>query len=415
MSAQSADSTSSNSSSERSRLVFVLAVVTVAQSPLLVLHFSYLWNLEHYQYFPIVIGAIAILIRTRWIASPRTCLQPVGSIYNRLFFFSATASLFLLAIAVIYYSPWLAAIAAVFTAGAALVKLQQFRQIRNVVGVWFLHWLLIPLPFRYDQDAILFLQKVSTKFSSLILDLAGHAHTTEGNILSVPGRDFFIDEACSGIMSLMTMVAASAVVAVWRNRPVLHCVLLITSAIFWAVFMNILRILLIAHFHLQLKIDLSAGWQHELTGLLLFSLGSLAVLSTDNILQFLLAPVRNQQLWGELKTPRNPATRAWNLLVVAGDPAERGKAVTVESSAKSSPESDAARAPVTLPGWAYVHAAAFVLLGVLQLGVIAQIKNQALGLERPPGYADAKSVLTRDSLLPVNSNWKLVGFEHETT
>ena len=84
-----------------------------------------------------------------------------------------------------------------------------------------------------------------------------------GTVLQLQGRDFFVDEACSGIVSVMSVIAVGAIWVVWTNRTLLHAVLLLMLGVMWAVLMNVARITAIAIAHDRWQYDLSTGWQHD--------------------------------------------------------------------------------------------------------------------------------------------------------
>lgn len=398
------------SSSIRVPPIAAFLAIVAAFLPLLILHFAYLWRLTHYQYFPFILIAVIYLLwdRLRTTADPESVSARKGRT-DRRFFLILSAGLVLLVIAVYLFSPWLAAVAFIITLGAFAVKLRQARPIVNLTGIWLLLWLLVPLPFRYDLDLIQWLQRVSTNVSSGILDLLGKLHHTEGNVLSFPGKDFFVDEACSGIMSLMAMVAAAAIIAVWRNRTLLHALLLIAGGFFWAGFMNVIRIALIAFVHFRFQVDLSSGWQHEVTGFVLFALGFLAVLGTDALLQFLLRriPVPDD-------AEGNPLVRAWNRLAGFADPLRRAS-----EPVEHFPENPVATTPAMkppanrsgpAPRWLRAYAVIFLVFGIFQIGIIRQLRKAA-HVENTPGFADTRNLVSRDSLTPRNPDWVLVDFQ----
>ena len=55
-----------------------------------------------------------------------------------------------------------------------------------------------------------------------------------------------MDEACSGIVSLMSIVAVGAIYCVWRRYSLLRTVCLLVVGIGWAFVSNVFRILVIA-------------------------------------------------------------------------------------------------------------------------------------------------------------------------
>ena len=148
-------------------------------------------------------------------------------------------------------------------------------------GVWLLPWLVVPLPFGRDQMLITMLQRGSSQVSSIVLDWFRVPHLMEGNTLILPDKQFFVDEACSGIVSVMSIIACAVIYGVWRNRPPLHLVLLASAGVGWATLMNVVRISVIAIAYHWSGVDWSSGTPHEILGLLIFLITFVALVSTD--------------------------------------------------------------------------------------------------------------------------------------
>ena len=79
----------------------------------------------------------------------------------------------------------------------------------------------------------------------------------EGNTLFLPDKQLFVDEACSGIVSVMSSVACAVVYSVWQIRPPIHLVLLALASVVWATLMNVVRICAITIVHNRWGVDWS--------------------------------------------------------------------------------------------------------------------------------------------------------------
>jgi exosortase/archaeosortase family protein len=198
-----------------------------------------------------------------------------------------------------------------------------------------------------------------------VLDLIGIDHLMEGNILRFPNKDFFVDEACSGVVSVMAVLAASSIYAVWRNRTLLHMILLLCCGVIAAVAMNVVRISAVALVHVKWGWDWSTGLSHELLGFSTFAGTIVAMVSVDCVLRFLLdpIPVRGKSV----DEAQNPLVRGWNRLVTLWSPAQgtgdvqRGRAL---------PQLLEAIRPTVQLGFA--AAVAFGALAVLQSVTLAR-------------------------------------------
>lgn len=288
----------------------------IAFAPLMYFHLLGLWAEEYYQYFPFVLGAVGWFMWDRWKhAEPTTDSR----FQNGLFWTFLVGGLCLLAFATLIWSPWLASFAFVLVMGAAALQVyRQHGRITNQFGIWCLLWLLVPIPLQFDQRFVVRLQQVSARLSGQVLDILRIDHLMSGTVLQLPDKQFFVDEACSGIVSVMSVIAAGAIFVVWRNRTLLHSIAVLMSGIVWAVVMNVGRITVIAIAHAWWDIDLSTGWQHDALGLVLFSLTFISLVSTDSLLSFLGDPIARPI--AEREAPKNSLVRFWNRLVTLFDP-----------------------------------------------------------------------------------------------
>ncbi|MFB3106700.1 MAG: exosortase U, partial [Pseudomonadales bacterium] len=134
--------------------------------------------------------------------------------------------------------------------------------------------------------------------------------------LELPGKQFFVDEACSGIVSVMSVIATGAIYVVWRNRSLQHSIVLLLAGVAWAVVMNVGRVTTIALAHAWWSRDLSTGWQHDVLGLVLFCITFLALISTDALLVFFFDPVLLTLTTGNSKW----LATLWNRTLIAFDP-----------------------------------------------------------------------------------------------
>lgn len=198
--------------------------------------------------------------------------------------------------AVLLYAPWLAALSLIVLLAGVTAAIARHRHLTYLWGIWALLWLTLPLPFAMDQRLIVRLQGWSSMWSSWLLDALGVRHLMEGNTLTLAsgGKQLFVDEACSGIVSVMSIVACGAIYGVWKNRPPLHVVLLAVLSVFWAFVTNVLRISTIAIVREWWGLDWSAGTAHEVISLVVFCIAFGALVATDLLLTGLLAPIGTQ-------------------------------------------------------------------------------------------------------------------------
>ncbi len=267
------------------------AVLCVGYGPMLATYFAQQWSREHYQFFPFVLAAFAWLLwRNGRLAQPRAAEDTYDGRPGVIAFLAV--SWVLLAVAYLSDSPLLSLLSAILLIAAAFVQIDARWHVPYLWGIWALLWLVVRPPFNRDQKLIEFLQRRSSEASSLFLDWTGARHLMDGNVLILPEKQFFVDEACSGIVSVLSIIACSAIYGVWRNRAPLHVLLLALAGIGWATLMNVVRITTIAIAFERWGVDWSSGTSHEILGLVIFTFVFLALVSTDYLLLAFLAPIQ---------------------------------------------------------------------------------------------------------------------------
>ena len=270
--------------------LFWVALVC-AYLPLVLMHFHSLWQRTHYQFFPFLLVAVAFLLWRRWPKWEESEFIPASRTAKRLLVFS----MLLLTAAVILFSPYLGFIAALLMVGGVLAHFAGRGFRTELFSSWILLWLLVPPPFRGDDRLITWLQSFTSEGASIVLDRLGVLHLLAGNVIDLPGRSLFVEEACSGIQSLFALMSCAAILVVFSRRRAIPAVLLVASTVFWAGLFNIVRITTVVYALARWDIDLSSGWQHELLGVVVFILAMLMLFSTDRFLWVLGA--WNRPVW----------------------------------------------------------------------------------------------------------------------
>jgi exosortase len=257
-------------------------LIGLSFSPLALVHLRNLGMDERYQHFPLVLGAVGVLLWTRW--SQREVCRTQYSVAVSLAMLIAGAGCAVAS--VVLLSPWLAFAAACMVSASFLLDWHG-RSAYRFLPVMLLLLLLLPLPMQMDDALIVKLQDISSRAASLLLDFFGVRHLLSGHIIEVPGAKFMVEEACSGVRSLFAMIALAAIFVVYERRGIVCGGLLIAGAFCWSGAMNVLRIVTVVLSQLMLGVDVAHGWRHDLLGLVTFVLGMAMLFSTDQLLLFL--------------------------------------------------------------------------------------------------------------------------------
>ena len=249
------------------------------------MHVRQIWMRPHYQFIPFLAAGAAVLAfpRLRKLG-PLTPGRPARA---AALLGAAWAAL---AVAELLYSSWLGAVAALAALGAALYAVGGGRLFRALLPAWLLLWLAVPPPFELDRQLVLGLQSLTARWASAVLDSLGLYHVMAGNVVEVGGRRLFVEEACSGVNSLFSVLACTLFFVLLTRRPPVRAALLLAAAAVWVLAANTVRVAGIAYFLARCGVDLTEGWRHEALGFGLFVAVLGLVWSTDRLLLFLTAP-----------------------------------------------------------------------------------------------------------------------------
>lgn len=243
-----------------------------------------LWQVPHYQFFPLLLLLVAYFGWMRFSGEFVEC-----KILAICAGFSAVFAVFVIAAAILFASPWMAYLSFLLFLFAFLSKLGDKESDGSLVPLA-LPLLLIwqpPWSPNVTGDTVLVagLQRFSAAISSRVLDLLGIVHSSPGTIIECAGKSFGVEEACSGIQSFFSLLCFSAVLVVVNHRGVLHGLLLFAASVFWAIVFNSARITAIPVLFELFSLDLSHGLPHTLIGLSAMSAGILLLISSDRLFQ----------------------------------------------------------------------------------------------------------------------------------
>lgn len=217
------------------------------------------------------------------------------------------------------WSPWVAAVSFLI-ASLGLLLMHFGWNCGGWFRTWVFLWVLVPLPFGMDEDLIVYLRGVTTRLSSSVLDQIGLLHNSYANVIELPGKPLFIADACSGIHSLYVLMAGALFLAMWLHRGIVHTAALLISTFALVLVENVTRIVLVAVLWNRGH-DFTAGFNHEMLGVILFCLSLLFLFSIDQMLVFFLpSRIPNVFVW------------AWQKLMGADEDGRLPKPIPVAAS-----------------------------------------------------------------------------------
>lgn len=276
-------------------------------------YYGALWSRQHYQFYPFALAAFLGLFATRRAEEPDR-----WSWFSKLLL--GAGVLAFLAVSVLRFGfdrnmPLVGAVSFVLLLTAWCSAHRDAGYGRRLTYLSVLPWMTIRLPLNYDEEVIHWLQRVTTSVASKSLHRMEMLHYREGNMLQFPGKSFMVEEACSGVQSLFTIMFLAALVLCLKRRSVVHGFLMLLAGIAFAGMMNVARVVFIAFAWEAWQLDVSTGWQHEAVGYGSLLIAAMLLLSTDALLGFFTDVVPDVRRPGLSGLYFNPLIRLWNSLV----------------------------------------------------------------------------------------------------
>ena len=344
------------------KVVLPYGLALLAQLPMLILYFKKLWIVPHYQPFAIAILATIGITLYRWpFDRPQPFIRSIAS--DVLLVLGLGFAL----LGMLFVEPWFAALSAMLIVTSLLARTIDRETGKSLWPCSLPLYVYLTLPFYLDVRLITSLQRYSAIYTSRLLDLFGLGHHMDGTVIRVPAanaagiKEYGIEEACSGVQSFFTLLLVAVVFIVLSRRikmpsipvglvsvfagflclvlratvlsmPIWNEIMLLAgvgflflsiigfratalllSAVFWAMFMNTIRILVIPVADIKFDVDLTHGIAHDLLGYGALAIGILMIFSTDQFLLFLFGPVETSSEDGG--PFGNRITNFWNNVV----------------------------------------------------------------------------------------------------
>jgi len=234
-------------------------------APLLTQFFLNLWQFNTYQFFPLALaGAMALFLR-----AAKEVEQPLTPGIFWVPVLIVPTALLLLAFASVVWSPWMAALSFLLITLGVLWQLGGWGLLKYFLPGWLVLLTVLPPPLKLDERFALLLQEWAVAGSSRILDFLLIPHERSGLIIEIPGMRLLVEEACSGINSILFMTFVCVFYAMWMRRSALFTLVLYIFTIACVLAGNLLRIISGAWAYYYYQVEILTGWKHEAIGLAL--------------------------------------------------------------------------------------------------------------------------------------------------
>lgn len=143
---------------------------------------------------------------------------------------------------------------------------------------------MIPLPYILYDSIAFPLKLMVSKYSVAFLKLIGIPVMREGNVINLVSTTLEVADACSGIRSIVSLLALATALAYFSQRGWLKRTILIFSALPIAIFANGVRVIGTGILATRYGAAAAQGFFHEFAGLVIFGVAMALLLLTSYFL-----------------------------------------------------------------------------------------------------------------------------------
>lgn len=157
---------------------------------------------------------------------------------------------------------------------------------------------MFPLPSVFERNILWRLQTLAAVCSTFVLQTLGIAAFRQGNLISVPGADLNIADACSGLRMVTIFFALALAMVFLVERPWWDKLIILLSAIPIALIVNIIRITLTGILYMMVgpENEFAKKLGHDWAGFFMMPLALGFLWLELQILEKLTVPVEVSQL-----------------------------------------------------------------------------------------------------------------------
>ncbi len=160
------------------------------------------------------------------------------------------------------------------------------RLVREIWFAFFFLLFMIPVPYVIYYSATFPLQLIGSKVAAGVLGVIGIPHLRQGNVIHLPDNySLEVAEACSGLRSLVTLIALGALLAYLTQNKLWKALLLFAATVPIAIAANIFRICVTAIGAYGISREVAEGTIHELSGTIVFIFSLICLLILSSLLR----------------------------------------------------------------------------------------------------------------------------------
>jgi exosortase len=146
-------------------------------------------------------------------------------------------------------------------------------------------FLMVPLPESLVNTIAFPLQLIAADAATEFMQWLGIPALREGNILHLANSQLFVEQACSGLRSLMALFTLGVVFAYFFRKSWIERAILVASTLPIAIAVNAFRVALTGILTHHIGQEAAGGWIHQTEGFFTFGIAFLLLLGESALLK----------------------------------------------------------------------------------------------------------------------------------
>lgn len=130
---------------------------------------------------------------------------------------------------------------------------------------------MVPLPMVIITQLSFQMKIYAAKMAAVLLKLMQIDAVREGAVIRLARTVVIVDDVCSGLRSLVSLLALGVVMAYWMKAVWWRRGILVIAVIPVAIVTNIMRVVLLSLISEYGGVRYATGWMHDVTGVLVFA------------------------------------------------------------------------------------------------------------------------------------------------
>lgn len=131
---------------------------------------------------------------------------------------------------------------------------------------------MVPLPMAVIVNISFKLKLFAATIAAKVLNNIGLVAIQQGSIIRMLHSQVVVDDVCSGLRSLISLMALGSVFAYWLQAPLYKKIILFLTTIPIAIVTNVCRVVILSAISEVWGSEYTVGFVHDATGFLVFAL-----------------------------------------------------------------------------------------------------------------------------------------------